>query len=357
MRFKLNVAVALICSFTIPLASCANPPINPTPTALVEALSTSTSTSTPTANPTPSPTQPVQAIPTDIPASPTPTEIPFTPTPSVVEYVIQPDDTLIFIIRRYGYRDLNVLDDVVRLNPNMTSADRLPPPGSTILIPLPTLTPTLASDALTATRAAGVPVVQLPVETIITQHTVREGETIIGIAEQYRTTLRILSNLNPSIFFSGCNFANPSGGPDCRVFLEVGQSINVPAPTPTPTLSPTPSGSETPTPTPTRDAPLVSFPPRDAVIRASTFTLQWVSVGILEPQQVYLVQIENLTTGTLFNDVTRATSYQLPAALAPTGGTVQQYRWRVSVAQLNEAQVYALVGAEGQWRAFAWQTG
>ncbi|MBE0689580.1 MAG: LysM peptidoglycan-binding domain-containing protein, partial [Anaerolineae bacterium] len=238
------------------------------------------------------------------------------------------------------------------------SADRLPGPGSTILIPLPTVAPTLPADVQTATALSGIPQVSLAIETTIVPHVVREGETILGIAEQYRTTLRVLRDLNPRIGFFNCDLTNPSGGPDCRVILETGEAVNVPAPTPTPTLSPTPSGNETATPTPTFAAPRVSFPPRDAVINAAaTFTLQWVSVGVLEAQQVYLVQIENLATGTAFNDITRATSYRLPSDVAPTGGERQQYRWRVSVALQNADGRYGVVGAEGEWRTFSWGTG
>jgi hypothetical protein len=289
---------------------------------------------------------------TTLPITPTLT---LTPTPSALEYVIREGDTLIAIVRRppFNHRDLGVLNEVVRINsPLLTSPDRLPPPGTTILIPLPTPQPTQPGSPNQA-----LPVVQVQTGGIVTQHIVVEGETILGIADQYNTTLRILRDLNPDIAFVGCDFSNPSGGPDCSVFLEVGQPVNVPQPTPTPTLSPTPSGSETPTPTPTFSAPRISFPPRDAAITASSpFALQWVSVGILEAQQVYLVQIEDVTAGAVFNDVTADNSYLIPVLLVPADTQPHQFRWRVSVARLDAQGRYELVGGEGEWRSFVWST-
>lgn len=339
------------------LAACAAPPDLPTSVPIVEALSTLTST------PSPSPTlaqtpSPELATPlptaTDMPptASPEPTA-----TPGPVEYVIQPGDTLLFIIQRppFNYRDLSVIPEIIRLNSTIPNADRLPPPGTTILIPLPTPTATPDNAVMTGTAQASIPQVNLPVPAEIIPHQVREGETILGIAEQYRTTLRVLDTLNPDLIFLNCNFSIPSGGESCSVIIGVGTAVYVPAPTPTPTLSPTPSGLETATPTPTFAAPRVSFPPQDAVIRGNTpFLVQWVSAGVLPPAQVYLVQFENLTTGVVFNDVTRANSYRVPTLLAPASATPEQYRWRVSVAQQNPDGIYDFAGAQGVWRTFTW---
>jgi hypothetical protein len=277
-----------------------------------------------------------------------------------VEYVIQEGDTLGYIIQQppFNYRNFNVIREILQLNPNIPDADRLPPPGTIILIPLPTITPTPENMSLTATIQAAVPQVNLPVTTNIIPHSVREGETILGIAEQYRTTLRILNDLNPELAFLNCDFSIPSGGESCNVLIGVGTPVFVPAPTATPTLSPTPSGLETATPTPTFTAPLVSFPPRDAVIQgASTFAVRWVSVGVLQPGQVYLAQFENIATGATFNDITRANSYLVPESLAPTTAQPEVLRWRVSVAQQNAQGLYDFVGAQGDWRTFTWASG
>jgi hypothetical protein len=303
----------------------------------------------------------VPPSPSPSPSSLPPTESPPpSPTSGPVEYVIQEGDTLGFIIQQppFNYRNFNVIAEILRLNPTIPNADRLPPPGTIILIPLPTATPTPESMSLTATSQAAVPQVSLPVMTNIISHSVREGETILGIAEQYRTTLRILNDLNPELVFLNCDFSIPSGGESCNVLIGVGTPVFVPAPTATPTLSPTPSGLETATPTPTFAAPLVSFPPRNAVIQGTAaFTVRWVSVGILQPEQVYLVQFENLSTGVTFNDVSRANSYLVPQNLAPAAAQAEELRWRVSVAQQNAQGLYDFVGAQGEWRTFTWGTG
>ena len=74
---------------------------------------------------------------------------------------------------------------------------------------------------------------------------------MILIALQHDTTVKTLSDLNPEIDFSLCDFSSDYGGPECTVQLRYDQRIRVPAPTPTMTPIPTASGSETPTPSPT----------------------------------------------------------------------------------------------------------
>ncbi|MBA3868713.1 MAG: hypothetical protein H0X30_06140 [Anaerolineae bacterium] len=82
----------------------------------------------------------------------------------------------------------------------------------------------------------------------ITLHTVTGDENIVSIAFEYGTTIRILSELNPEIVFSQCDFGVGSGGSECTVLLYPGQQIRVPAPTPA-IPSPADQASSTPTPT------------------------------------------------------------------------------------------------------------
>jgi hypothetical protein len=342
------------------LAACSPPQPAATPTLIAQVIPSATPqpSLTPTMSLTPF-AQVATPLPSPSPLPPSETAPP-SPTPGPVEYVIQPDDTLLFIIQQppFNYRTFDVIDDILRLNPTILNADRLPPPGTIILIPLPTVTPTPEVMSMTATGQAAIPQIELPVNTNIIPHPVRENETILGIAEQYRTTLRILNDLNPDLVFINCDFSIPSGGESCNVLLGVGTPVFVPAPTPTPTLSPTPSGLETATPTPTFPAPLVSFPPINAIIQGTAaFSVQWVSVGVLQAGEVYLVQFENVSTGATFNDITTTNSYRVPQILAPTSGQAEEVRWRVSVARQNAQGVYDFVGAPGAWRSFTWGAG
>ena len=177
---------------------------------------------------------------------------------------------------------------------------------------------------------------------------------MVDIAVNYNTTLEVLAVLNPDISFAGCNFEIQSGGPNCNPLLSVGQEIQVPAPTPTPTLSPTPSGSETPTPTPTYAAPLVISPPQDANVPADVFRLEWVGVGVLQPDEVYLVQVSDATSGQVFNDITRSTSLLLPDSLVPTDGQTHTIDWTVTVAKPNEAGIYRVISGPPGINRFNW---
>jgi LysM repeat protein len=303
----------------------------------------------------------VSPTPTDTPGPPTetPTDTP-TPDPYAT-YVIQPNDTMYYILQQppffYQSDSWNrIIAEVQRLNPTLLDINRLPGPGSSIIIPLPTPTPVPQGFELTASAQPNLPQVSLPGNAQIIQITVEEGQTIIGIAERNSTTLPIIATLNPQLSFFSCDFSNPSGGPGCNVALRVGETINVPALTPTPTLSPTISGSETATLTPTYAAPMLIFPPRDGIAQARTFQLQWVSAGVLNDQEVYLVEIQDETAGTRHVDISASTSYELPDALVPTDGQTHAIHWRVSVAAPNEQGAYRYIGAQGDWRTFYWQS-
>jgi len=331
----------------------------------------------PTAAVTPSPTQtplppsqtamftdapsPMPIVATDPPTiTPLPTKtLTASPTPNpYATYIIQANDTLLYIIQQapFFYRDGSVVNEIIRINPNVPSPNQLPPPGSSILIPLPTPTPTLFGQDLTQTAQPNQPDVVIAGIAQVSQVEVREGITILGIAGQYNTNLPILATLNPQLFFVNCDFANPSGGPDCNVSMRIGDLVNVPAPSPTPTLSATFSGLETATPLPTYAPPVAIFPPNESSAPGRSFPLQWSSSGILRANEVYLIEINDETAGTQFVDITRATTFNLPESLIPTDGQTHTIRWRVTVAAPNDQGAYRFVSAQPSFRTFYWQS-
>ncbi len=314
----------------------------------------------PAASLTPSPAIEL-AVATVTPLQPRPTAAP-SPTRAPWQHVIRDGETLGYIIQQYGYRSFDVIEEIVRLNENVVSANLLPGEGSVILIPRPSATPVPADfTPLPAppARFEGIaptsPATGLNYTAAINEHVVVAGQTVVDIVVQHNTTLEIVSILNPEITFAGCDFGVASGGPNCNPFLSVGQTVRVPAPTPTPTLSPTFSGAETATPTPTWMPPRVISPPQDSILPATTFRLQWLSVGVLAPGEMYLVQLSD-ESGVVHNAVTLETSLMLPEALVPTDGVAREMSWTVSVARANAEGVYEIVGGYPRPRRFRWNS-
>ncbi|NWG15114.1 MAG: LysM peptidoglycan-binding domain-containing protein [Chloroflexi bacterium] len=343
------------CNFTpLPQATPTIQPIAPTG----EPSSTPTPTETtafepPVESPTPSFTA----------APPTETWTP-TATPGPYEHTIREGDSLITIVQVYGYTNLSVapgsiISDIVALN-GLRNADSLPAPGNVILIPRQTATSTPGNEAtvavVQATSAASAPVVTLASNTAIQDYIVQPNDTFVGIAQQLNTTIEVLAVLNPEVNIFGCNFEIPSGGPDCNPPLQIGQVLKAPAPTPTPTLSPTPSGSETPTPTPTYKAPLLVYPPQNAIAPPGVFSLQWVGIGVLRPDEFYLVEVSDETTEQVFRQVTKNTSIRLPEDMIPDDGQTHSIKWTVRVATPNEMGVYRPIGGVPEIRTFLWQS-
>ncbi len=338
--------------------------ITPTPELLTPIVSPIVATETETIAPitlTPT-TDVVLATSTAPPTAAPPTETP-TPTETLGPwvYTIQEGDTLGYIIQLEPFNydfSLDVINAVVRLN-NLPSADILPPVGSQILIPRPTATNIPENFDITATTNANLGLTQLGNVTIASGtsfacHNVGEGETIVGIALEYRTTLEILSQLNRDLNWSGCAFNQPGGGPNCNPTIRVGQCINVPQPTPVPTSTPTPNGNETATPTPTYAQPRTVYPSQNALLPAGRIRLQWVSTGILDVGEVYLVEVEDKTTGAKWADTTLETSILLPDSLIPADGTTHTIHWRVTVAKPNADGVYEIISGQDTIHIFQW---
>jgi hypothetical protein len=346
------VLFAAGCNVNTPQGQ-ASPTVEALPSATI-ATEVAQSLATQTAVPTRTlPSIPVLESPTAsfTPGPPTATFTP-TDTPGPIEHTVQADDTLYYIIQLYGYTDISVIDQIVAMNPNIPSADRLPGPGAVILIPRPTATAT-PEGFEPSPVPPGVTVV--PVEAQLMDYTIKDGETILGVAMQNNVTLAQLDQLNPELQFFNCDFSNPSGGPDCNVPLSVGQIVKVPAPTPTPTLSPTPSGSETPTPTPTYVPPMLIFPPEGATAQGGSIQLQWVSVGILPPGYYYGVEVNDAEGNPVKFSITRETSFTLGSELAPAAGTTRELQWRVRVGTVTEDSIFHPSGAESTWRALHWR--
>ncbi len=331
----------------------------PTPTAPVTAPALAIATNT-------LPPAPQMATVTPPPPTATPT-----PTQGPCTHVVKSGDDLISIAWECGHRSLDVLLLILATN-DLPSADALQV-GQEIVVPWPTATidPNAASENSSANDlnvdtsvAAGsnaaaiqnIPGLELasaptqgpptspPTPTLlpgVMWHTVQHDETAASIAYEFNTTLESLSQLNPEITFSQCDFGKVTGGDACSVIIYEGQQMRVPAPTPTPTLSPTLSGSETPTPslTPTFNAPSAISPADRALFGSSELiTLRWVASGTLSAGDAYRVQVEDLTANKTYADDTTELSYIIPAAWQGQDGQRHDYRWTVSVVNLADPE-------------------
>lgn len=303
---------------------------------------------------TPSPTLFLPTVTADAPPTRTSTPLPEpTETPGPCMQQVQAGDSLIALVTRCGHRDLGVIAEVLQMN-NL-SAPEVIQVGQTIAIPWPTATvdPNSApaesdeEDGEVSAAAAFVSVsdgqiiYNPPTATLqpgVTWHRVARGENIIVIAVEYGANVKILSELNPEVSFSQCDFGQFGGGPSCVVNLIEGQQLRVPAPTPTPTLSPTPSGSETPTPSPTAtfNAPSAMSPGDRALFRRHELvTLRWVASGTLREGQVYRIAVQDMTTKTDYVADTTELFFIVPDAWQGRDNRRHEYVWTVSVVDVD----------------------
>lgn len=281
--------------------------------------------------------------PTDTP-SPTPTREPCFQT-------VQTGDLLWDVVVRCGHFSDAVFAEVVEIN-NLRDAGTIFE-GQVLEIPWPTPTldpniPTATLDPDVEADAQNVAFEQafFPTATLlpgIQQHRVVAGENIITIALQYKATIEILSQLNPEVTFSQCDFGLDLGGERCTVMVFEGQLLRVPAPTPTPTLSATPSGSETPTPTvtPTFNAPAIQSPSNRTFFRRDELvTLRWSPTGTLGTDETYRVNVKNLNTGMTYTAYTQDTRLVVPTDWQAKTETLTRhdYEWTISVVNINDTE-------------------
>lgn len=309
--------------------------------------------------------RPTVALPTVTPAPPTltPSHTPAptvtstpTSTPEPCMQTIRAGEGLYAAAARCGHLSFDVLDLIVEIN-DLPDANTVQE-GQVIEIPWPTPTPdpnavpaeapesetggsSSTQNMVVVSQASAfdenfdplfVPTPTLPPGVMF--HTVQSGETIIVIAVTYGANVEILSQLNPEVTFSQCDFGLDFGGPRCTVQLREGQLLRVPAPTPTPTIPPTASGSETPTPTPTAtfNAPTIHSPSdRTLFLRDQLVTLRWVPSGTLGINEAYLLQVEDRTAGIVYTTQVTETSFILPEEWQGVDNQRHEYAWTVSV--------------------------
>jgi hypothetical protein len=312
----------------------------------------------PTATKTPSPVP--KAAPTD------------TVTPSPCLRKVVAGDSLIAIVTGCGHRNLTILPTVMHLN-GITDETRIQI-GQEIIVPRPSAT---LDPAATATSTAETDVDSAAADSVADRlsllafdpfsptetptllpglmwHNVQPDENMIVIAVAYKTNAKALSDLNPEIQFSLCDFGLAYGGAECTVHLRQGQKIRVPAPTPTITPIPTASGSETPTPVPTAtfNAPIAQSPQEGAFFAPQQrVTLRWVATGRLAPTHVYRIVLTDSDTGSVYSAETSELFFIIPSEWSPKDANSHRYAWQVSVLDTITEEI----SHTSQERTFVWQ--
>jgi len=247
---------------------------SPMPTPSLTATATPTPTATPTLTPTPTPT----------------------PTPQLITHTVKRGETLILIAEEYGTTVEAIMASNEGIDPQRLRV------GQELIIP----------------REVGVPTPQPMAEAIT--YTVKAGDSLISIAEEYGTTVEAIVAAN--------EIADPH-------MIRLGQELIIPAALPTPTPTATPSPTPTGTPAPPYPAPALLTPADEEVFlgEEADILLSWTSVGILSEDEWYVVHVHYTVDGKMraMSEWTQATSWRVPATFYSAQADSSLYRWNVIV--------------------------
>lgn len=272
----------------------------------------------------PTPTSP--PTPTPAPA-PTPSE--FVTTPVEVRHRVQSGDTLLSIALEYGV----TVEEIQQAN-NIS--------GVLIRVGDELIIPGQVADAVSA--VAG------PASDF--SYIVVGGDTLVSIALRFGSSVQDIQTAN-------------NLGPDA--LIRPGDRLTIPVRgAPPEALQPTPAG------TPAAGAPaasaviynqpqLIAPSQGAAIVRTEPVLLQWASVGVLQPNEWYVLQV--LPRGPqarVFPTVwTKQTSHRIGVELAPGPGELAEYDWLVSIVRVTSAAagrpVLEAASPPSEARRFVWQ--
>ncbi len=286
---------------------------------IVEPTATSTVTLTPTLTVTPT----VTLTPTLQPTA--------TPLPDLA-YQVQPGDSCLGIALAF---DVSVQSIIVNNSLAADCSNLIP--GSTLMIPQPTPTPTAQPtatlSALDSTEAACTKM----------DYTVTATDTLSSIARNYNISIESIKDWN--------NMTNDIVYEGRVLVLPLCERLPTPGPTPTATLPP-----------PYGPATLLLPADGEAFTAANdTIALQWSSVGTLRESEAYAVSIEDVTGGEgrrLVEYVTD-TKFIVPTTFRPNDSKPHILRWHVFAVRQSGTgadgePIYTEAGAVSQPRTFIW---
>ena len=85
--------------------------------------------------------------------------------------------------------------------------------------------------------------------------------------------------------------------------------------------------------------------------------LVWLPVGVLQPDEFYLVLVSDVTSKSTREFEATAESYPLPADMTPTDNQLHTINWRVAVARKAQDGTYIQVGQASVIYTFTWKNG
>ena len=250
-------------------------------------------------------------------ATPAPTaEVPSTllgtgsPTPEPTRFlthIVQAGESLTSIATDYG----TTVEAIV-------AANRIEDPrslrtGQELIIPL-------AGSVGGPTPVPGAPTAP-PRGTEVVVHVVQPGDSLLGIALQYDTSVEVIMTAN--------DLADAQ-------WIFAGQELLIPLGTPTPVPTPTPRPKPTPTAGPPYAAPDLLDPAEGETFRGeeADIVLNWASVGILAEDEWYILRLRLMTEPVYQHPSvwTKTTSWRVPALLRPSVEAESHlFRWDVTV--------------------------
>jgi LysM repeat protein len=267
---------------------------------------------------TPAPTVEVPSTPlgagpsTPLRASPSPSLGAGSPIPTArptrfLTHIVQAGESLTSIAADYGttveaIKAVNRIEDPRSLRT-----------GQELIIPL-------AGSMGGPTPVPGAPTAP-PRGTEVVIHLVQPGESLLGIALQYGTSVEVIMAAN--------NIADSQ-------WIFAGQELIIPLGTPTPVPTPTPRPTPTPTPGPPYAAPDLLDPAEGETFRGAEadIVLNWASVGILAEDEWYILRLRLMAEPVYqYPSVwTKTTSWRVPALLYPSAEAESHlFRWDVTV--------------------------
>lgn len=278
---------------------------------------------TPTITPTVTPTPTETLVPSDTPT--------FTPQPPK-DYKVVSGDTCGSIAALFG----SSVPDIISLNGLNSTCTNLAV-GSTIKVPMPTVTPppppTATLEPAAATRAACQ----------VVQYTVQQNDTLSTIAANYAVSIQAIKDRN--------GLSTDSVFTDEKIEIPLCMRNATPGPSPTPTIPP-------PYPAPNLLLPIDGAP---FTLANDSILLQWSSIGILRANEAYQVTIWDVTAGTNLKDVQYVTDtkYILPVTFRPQDNSPHVMRWWVVPVRQTGSDdqgnpIWTNAGAASTTRDFTW---